>query len=39
MAWVSLFIPFVLAYIIYAWRSLDKKEITAEEIKNDSEAY
>lgn len=39
MAWVSLFIPFVLAYIIYAWRSLDKKEITVEEIKNDSEAY
>ncbi|MBR5689469.1 MAG: cytochrome d ubiquinol oxidase subunit II [Prevotella sp.] len=39
MAWVSLFIPFVLAYIVYAWRALDKKEITAEEIKNDSEAY
>ncbi|MBR6456442.1 MAG: cytochrome d ubiquinol oxidase subunit II, partial [Prevotella sp.] len=39
MAWVSLFIPFVLAYIVYAWHALDKKEITAEEIKNDSEAY
>ena len=25
MAWVSLFIPFVLAYIVYAWYSLDKK--------------
>ena len=39
MAWVSLFIPFVLAYIIYAWRSLDKKEISIDEIKGDSEAY
>ncbi|MBR7042622.1 MAG: cytochrome d ubiquinol oxidase subunit II [Prevotella sp.] len=39
MAWVSLFIPFVLAYIVYAWRALDKKEITIEEIKGDSEAY
>lgn len=25
MSWVSLIIPFVLAYIIYAWRAMDKK--------------
>ena len=39
MAWVSLFIPFVLAYIVYAWHAIDKKEITAEEIKGDGESY
>ena len=32
MAIVSLFIPFVLAYIVYAWYCLDKKKITKEEI-------
>ena len=31
MFWVSMFIPFVLAYIVYAWRSLDRKPITQEE--------
>lgn len=25
MSWVSLIIPFVLAYIIYAWRAMDKE--------------
>ena len=25
MSWVSLFVPFVLAYIWYAWRAIDKK--------------
>lgn len=25
MSWVSLIIPFVLAYIIYAWRAMDRK--------------
>lgn len=34
MAWVSLFIPFVLAYIVYAWYSLDKKKIDKNEIRN-----
>ena len=38
MAVVSLLIPFVIAYIAYAWRKLDSKEITADEILND-EAY
>ena len=33
MAWVSLFIPFVLAYIAYAWRALDSKKIDREEMK------
>ena len=34
MAVVSLLIPFVLAYIAYAWYSLDKKKIDKAEIKN-----
>jgi cytochrome d ubiquinol oxidase subunit II len=38
MAVVSLLIPFVLAYIAYAWYSLDKKKIDKTEIKN-GEAY
>ncbi len=38
MAVVSLLIPFVLAYIVYAWRKIDSREITPEEIAND-EAY
>ena len=38
MSVVSLLIPFVLAYIFYAWRAIDSKKIDREEIKND-EAY
>ena len=38
MAIVSVLVPFVLAYIVYAWHSIDKKRITAEEIA-DGEAY
>ena len=37
MAWVSLLIPFVLAYIAYAWRAIGKP-IDKEEIKR-GEAY
>ena len=40
MFYVSLLIPFVLAYIVYAWRSIDDKEITIEEINSrDEHAY
>ncbi len=35
MFWVSLIIPFVLAYIVHAWWSIDKKKIDKEEISND----
>lgn len=38
MFYVSLLIPFVLAYIVYAWSSLEKKRITAKEIE-DEESY
>lgn len=33
MSVVSLLIPFVLAYIVYAWYSLDKRKITRKEIE------
>ncbi|MBR1499738.1 MAG: cytochrome d ubiquinol oxidase subunit II [Bacteroidaceae bacterium] len=35
MFYVSLLIPFVLAYIVYVWQAIDKKELTAEELHND----
>ena len=38
MAYVSIFIPFVLAYIFHAWRSIDKKKIDKKEIAH-NEAY
>lgn len=34
MAVVSLIIPFVVAYIAYFWRQMDKKSLTTEELKN-----
>ncbi len=39
MAYVSLLVPFVIAYIWYAWSALNKKKITNEEMENDSHAY
>ena len=38
MFYVSLLVPFVLAYIIYCWRKIDSRKITLDEIKHD-EAY
>ncbi len=39
MTIVSFFIPFVLAYIAYAWRALDRAPITEREIMEDQDAY
>lgn len=39
MSYVSLFVPFVIAYIWYAWSALNKKKITQEEMEHDSHAY
>jgi cytochrome bd ubiquinol oxidase subunit II len=40
MSYVSLMVPFVLAYISYAWYSMDKVKITKEEIESsDSHNY
>lgn len=32
MAYVSILVPFVIAYIFYAWRCIDKKKIDANEM-------
>lgn len=39
MSYVSLIAPFVIAYIFYAWRSIDIRRITEKEIKDDHHAY
>ena len=36
---VSFLVPFVLAYIVYAWRAIDKKAIDRKEIAEDDHAY
>ncbi|WP_418209518.1 cytochrome d ubiquinol oxidase subunit II, partial [Bacteroides sp.] len=33
MAYVSILVPFVLAYIFYAWRSIDNRKIDAKEME------
>jgi cytochrome d ubiquinol oxidase subunit II len=35
MFYVSLLVPFVLAYIIYAWRAIDNKKLDKEELYSD----
>ena len=39
MAYVSILVPFVLAYIIYAWQQIDSKKIDAEEITKEDHLY
>ena len=39
MSVVSLLIPFVLAYIVYVWRAMDKKPITASEMESNEHKY
>lgn len=39
MSYVSLMVPFVIAYIWYAWRAIDSKKIDIEEIKSESHIY
>jgi len=39
MSCVSLLIPFVVAYIAYAWHQMDRKKITAEEITAEEHKY
>ena len=35
MFYVSLLVPFVLAYIVYAWRAIDAEKLDMDDIKND----
>lgn len=39
MSYVSLMVPFVVAYIWYAWKSMNKKPITLKEMEEDTHAY
>jgi cytochrome d ubiquinol oxidase subunit II len=39
MMYVSFLVPFVFAYIWYAWRSINDKKITAEEMKSEGHVY
>ena len=39
MFWVSLLIPFVVAYIAYAWHQMDRKKITSDEIADTEHKY
>jgi len=39
MSGVTLMLPFVLGYIFLVWRSMDKKPLSIEEVKNDPHHY
>ena len=39
MFYVSFLVPFVLAYIFYAWRSIDIHKISEKEMKDGGHAY
>ena len=39
MSWVSLLIPLVVAHIAYAWRAMDHRKITREEIEKTRHKY
>lgn len=39
MSLVSLLIPFVLAYIFFAWRAMDRKSITRQEMEESDHLY
>lgn len=39
MSYVSIVIPFVIAYIAYVWRSMDKKKLTPEELETTTHKY
>jgi cytochrome bd ubiquinol oxidase subunit II len=39
MSWVSLFVPFVLAYIVYAWRQMTIGKISAAEMEHETHKY
>lgn len=39
MAWVSLIIPFVVAYIAYTWKAMDRKPLTRKELEGTEHKY
>jgi cytochrome d ubiquinol oxidase subunit II len=39
MSWVSILLPFVFAYIFYAWRAMNKSKINEEELDSAPHVY
>ena len=39
MAYVSMLVPFIIAYIIYAWRAIDNKQIDTKELEEGGHVY
>ena len=39
MSWVTLLIPFVVTYIVFAWRAMDRHKITADELEETKHKY
>lgn len=39
MSWVSILVPFVLAYIAYTWYKMNNTPLTGQELKDDSHVY
>ncbi len=39
MAFVTILVPFVVAYIFYAWRAIDNKKIDSQELKEEDHSY
>ncbi len=39
MSYVSLMVPFVLAYIVYTWRAINKRKMDVTELEKDSHIY
>ena len=39
MSYVSIIIPFVLGYIAYVWRAMDRKKLTPEELEHSDHKY
>lgn len=39
MAYVSILVPFILAMIVYTWRSIDRRKISSDEVSGGEHAY
>jgi len=39
MSYVSILVPFVVAYIWYVWRSMTKKQISLKELEEQDHVY
>ena len=39
MTWVSILVPFVIAYIAYVWHKMDKTPLTEAELEKESHTY